>query len=592
MNARSIRLVEFANNTETVEFVLPEDLSALDAEFDDAGNLVGGALYDLEAEAVAAFDAVRASPLDTEALQTLSDLASAIEAIRAEAAGRVAAATEAAAAAEELAARVHPVVDPEPEAEVVQVEELAADVEQTVELAVEPAEVVEAVEPEVVTAAAVRPSRIRVPMAAIRSAQPRDNEPAAASSITITAAADLPGRTPGSQFGSLDDVARSMHARARHLGDGHRAPVASIAVPAQETITAGMKPTEVQALLASVTEPQSLVAAGGWCAPSSIRRDFFSVEATDGLWDAPEVAVEGGGLEFLEDGGPSIADVLGTNANWLWTEANDIAAAGNDGGVDDVTKPCVRIPCPTWDEERLAMHGLCVSNGNLADLAFPSNTRRFLDLVLAGHIHSMNGRRIAAAVAASQAVTMGASTFGATANVLGAVELQIADMQDKYRMATTSVLEVVFPRWVRPLVRSDLAKRLGVDLLAVTDEMIVDWFAVRGAMVQFVYDWQSLQTPPNVAGSPDGYREAYPATVSFLVYPAGTFVNGRGPSLELGVTRDSAQIAVNDHTAAFTEEGWLTIRVGHESRVVTVPALPTGSTHGGVTNTEAASIGY
>src|SRR3546814_10859410 len=33
---------------------------------------------------------------------------------------------------------------------------------------------------------------------------------------------------------------------------------------------------------------------------------------------------------------------------WLWTEADDIAAA-----TGSPTKPCVRVPCPTFSEERL-----------------------------------------------------------------------------------------------------------------------------------------------------------------------------------------------------------------------------------------------
>lgn len=589
------------------EFTLPDDLTGLSAEFDEAGTLVGGDLADLEAQAVAAFDAVRSGPLDAEAIEVLSALTSAIEAIRAEASARVTAAAEAAAAAEELAARVHPDTALATEAtEATEDDEATEDGDQpedgtpAVEAAAEGTAAVEAATetpetpetPEAVTAAA-RPRRIRVPMAAIRSAQRPEDEPSPeGAAITITAAADLPGYTPGTSLPDLDSVARALHGRARRLGNGHQAPVASIAIPAQHRVTDGMSAAQVGDVINQARNPQALVAAGGWCAPSSIRREFFSIEATTGLWDAPEIGVEDGGIEFILDGGPSIADVIGTDAVWLWTEANDIAAASNDGGVDDVLKPCVTIPCPTWDEERLAMHGICVGNGNLADLAFPANTRRYLDLVLAAHVHTLNGRRLAAVEALADPVTLGATAFGAAPAILGGVELQVLDIKDKFRMDDNAVLEVVLPMWARAAIRSDLAKRMGVDLLSVTNAQIDAAFAMRGARVQFVYDWQALQTGPNLAAAVDGFRESYPATVKALVYPAGTYVNGRGPTLELGVMRDSAQVAVNDHTAAFTEEAWLTFKAGHEGRVVTIPFVPSGATHGGLTDTEAADPGY
>jgi hypothetical protein len=71
---------------------------------------------------------------------------------------------------------------------------------------------------------------------------------------------------------------------------------------------------------------------------------------------------------------------------------------------------------------------------------------------------------------------------------------------------------------------------------------------------------------------------AWPTTVDFLIYAAGTFIHGNGLSLDLGVIRDSVLNETNDHTAAWSEECHLVARVGHESRRYTVPFNVKGST--------------
>jgi hypothetical protein len=635
-------------------FVLP-DAEAL-AALDDA------ALGELEAEAVAAFDAVREGDLDTAAIEALEGLTEAVETIRAEQGRRETDRAEAASAAEALAARVH-ADPPEPEAEAPEPEapEAPAGQADTPE-----AEAPEGEPAEARAAAgappAARPRPGRIPLGDIRRRAPAPQVPAAADTVTITAAGDVPGHSAGSALPDMGVVAAATTERARLLGPRGRAQVARFHLPAPRgadgvvlDVANGMDKERQLAVLRAAANPVgrltdergSLVAAGGWCAPSERRYGFFPLEARTGMIDLPTFGVSRGGIEYIEDGGPQLADVMAHP--WLWTEQNDIDALAEDGP----TKPCIRIPCPDWTEDRLEAEGICVVAGNLADRAFPEMTRRFLDLVLAAHFHRMNQRRIATLEAGSTQLAVD-ETFGTLSALLAAAELHAWDTRDKYRMDDNAPLEVVLPSWVIGAIRSDVARRSNVDPgTNLTRQAVTAEFAARNLRVQFVQDWQPLQLEahgstvtavtgdttnasptvgdltPNltvddvgrgisgagipagatiiavaadgnsltlsanatatagdvaltlaVAGNANGFRETWPQRVRFLLYPPGTWGLGLGGTIDLGVTRDTATNAVNDHVAAWTEEFHLIAKNGPESRVITVPICPDGQ-HGG-----------
>lgn len=123
------------------------------------------------------------------------------------------------------------------------------------------------------------------------------------------------------------------------------------------------------------------------------------------------------------------------------------------------------------------------------------------------------------------------------------------------------------------VVRTDIAHRDGLDTLAVTNEMIADWFTRRNIAVQFVGDWQVRG--PGLPGAVTPATE-WPDTIDYLIYPPGTFVRGNGMSLDLGVVRDSVLNATNDHTAAWAEDCYMVTKPGHESRIVTVDICNSG----------------
>jgi hypothetical protein len=412
--------------------------------------------------------------------------------------------------------------------------------------------------------------------------------------FAITASADVPGIGQGQQFNDVASLANAYHARARNLSDGkgkpNYIPIASIPLEHefQADRTTGLPEyLEWFRTLQSPDQHDALVAGGGWCAPPENLYNFFNIAGVDGLVDLPTMNVSRGGINFPTS--PSLADAFegvafggtsvafsGASVPWLWTEQDDINAATGSPGP---TKPCIRVPCPDFTERTLECYGVCVTAGNLTNSAFPEATQNFLSLVMSAHSHAMNGRFLATMAGLSTSVTGGSYAVSGSPvfqQIFGGIELAASDYRTKFRMPDSAVLEVILPLWVKGAIRSDLAWRTGTsDLLAVTDAMINQFQTSRRVRVQFVQDWQvgSGANPGQAAA-----RTAWPTSVQFMLYAAGTFVLGSGLNLDLGVVRDSTLNASNDYTAAWSEECHLIARVGHESRLYTTAISVNGIT--------------
>ncbi|MCM1964843.1 major capsid protein [Streptomyces sp. G1] len=528
-------------------FELPETYTALtDAEL--------SALHD---DAVAAFEARSANTSITSAeLDELRALAAAVQDIRAEQSSRTEAAAEAAAEIDALAAQVRGEAftadtdDPEAEA-------VTEAVEETEE------------EPEPVTAAAQPPARPALNLAAIRAGQRRIMPAEQARPGTrITASVDVPGHRPGAAL-TFDDLTSGTIARANALKtvNGGKTVVASYAhpFPPELIVTdAGSAPEGTTVSLAASNQrrlPQrDLVASGGWCAPSETVYDIADIACPDMLWDAPEIQLSRGGLRYFKTPTLDVAAIT-----WVHTEADDIA--GN-------TKPCFTIPCPDPLEVRCDAVGVCLESGILTQRHFPELTAWYLRNAMVAHEIRVKQELFAAALATATPVAI-AVTFGALSPIFAAVALQAADMIERHSLCEGTALEVVFPWWSRNLFLADLARRNGVGVDQVNTGMVQDLFSPLGVRIQWA---RSL--PPAVPAEIGGATPAvdWPATIQFLIYPAGTLQIGRGAEVNLGVIHDSVKFSTNDYTALFTEECNALVDRSVDTRVVTVPVCPSGET--------------
>jgi len=553
-----------------METQVPADIAALTDE----------ELATLEETLVAEFDRlVDEGSLD---IATLSEIADKIDAARAEVLDRETRAMEAAEALKALAERVHggEGEDMNDDGATVEIEvsseeemsgepvALAADetapvADEPMTLAVETPTIAEAAEVEApaqeaqtVTASVRKPSA-----AAVRQHAPLADAPAPKSEVVITAAADIPGLVAGANVGLLD-VAKAMHAKARTLSNGSpRVPIASISTNVPDANRLGADLAYNLDVLDRVRDPKNLVASGGWCAPSQNVYDLFAADGGDGLIDLPTVQVTRGGLNVPD----YISIGEATGALWTWTEATD-----EDPGED--VKQCLQIPCPTYTDYRLIAEGLCLTAGNLTDLAFPELTQRFIQLAIHAHLHRLSGAIINDIDGGAVAVTASVVNTSAAGNLLGVIDLQVADYKSQYLMPINSTLEAVFPAWVREMVRQDLANRVGVDFMSVTNAQVDEYFRVRNVRPQFVLDYQNLYSDVNTSAP----ATSWPTSAKFLLFPAGGYVRGDGGTIDLGVVRDSGLNATNDYTAAWTEQLYLVAQMGPAARKVTVSGLGEG----------------
>ena len=425
----------------------------------------------------------------------------------------------------------------------------------------EESEDAKAEEKEVVVASAPTPRRT---VAIARKTAPEVEAPKNESAV-ITAAANVPGFNTGQELADLDAVADAFIARARAFNgrnpgdakafkpgvyslskDAQRFGVARIQKPENEFTTGMDDPIEKQmdTIMAAAKESRlpggSLVAAGGWCAPSETLYDFCSLETTDGMLSIPEATARRGGINFTK--GPDFAALLAdADFGFLQTEAE--AEAGE-------TKPCYAVECPPFTEVRLDAIGFCITAGLLTNAAYPELVRRVLELAVVGQARRLNAQtisRISTLIgAAVNYVEIGATT----SDVLDALTIQALRLRYQYSMSPNATLEVILPVWAKEIVRADLSRRTGVDLLAVTDADINRYFGVRGLAVQWVYDYQNFVTGNT------GAWTAFPTTLEAMIYPAGAFVRLGLPVIDLDTVYDHELLTTNTYTAAFFEEGF------------------------------------
>ena len=410
----------------------------------------------------------------------------------------------------------------------------------------------------------------------------------------VTASVDIPGVAAGQELPTMDALGEAFRAKVKAIpitqaGAGAaRHLVATVRNQFEHTLDNRTNAADVEALWRSITQEspraqsaKALVAGGGWCAPSEIRYDFFNVAGMPREIDLPTVGVSRGGIRFPVS--PAIGDVFFQNAGsnpasgfggfafamsnatdpWLWTESDDILTV-----TGSVNKPVLRVPCPSFSEVRLECYGISLTAGNLTDDAYPESTQNFIRLLRAAYAHAINARLISLMVSASSsAISIGTAANALVPQVVNMTGLASTDYRTRYAMDEDAVLEVVFPYWLLEAMRSDLGYKPGIDstaLLSVLDGEIMGLFTSRNVRPQFVSDWQVRAT--GLPGVSTENLAAWPTSVDFLLYAAGTFLHGTGLQLDLGVIRDSVLNAENDYSAVWAEECHLIAKVGHASR--------------------------
>ncbi len=396
--------------------------------------------------------------------------------------------------------------------------------------------------------------------------------------ITITAAADVPEFSTGSTLGGMDEVGKALVNRMRGFstpnGDGTvesltKYGVASFKMDFPKELTIDRHSDDMEVLTFAASEKRlesekgskSLVAAGGWCAPSETLYDLCAGETTDGILSVPEVNVARGGIKYTS--GPDFAAIYAA-VGFLQTEAQAISGD---------TKTCYEVPCPSFTDVRLDAIGICLKAPILTNAAYPELVQRWLTGSMIAHQHKVNASVISRMVTASGAVKTLTGIGSVAQDTLGALESYADFRRQTYRLGLSSTMEVVLPFWAATLLRDDLQIRLGTTE-PVTDAMLAAHFAARKLNVQWVYDW----TAQTVAVT---YPYTSNTTIPALIYPAGTFIKGTSDVISLSAVYDAASLAVNTYTALFFEQGLLVAKMCWGSDYLAIPVCAAGRTGAG-----------
>jgi hypothetical protein len=329
-------------------------------------------------------------------------------------------------------------------------------------------------------------------------------------------------------------------------------------------------------------EGGALTAAAGWCAPSQIDYALFELEGTAGLLDLPEVQISRGGVQFTT--GPDFSTIFGLSGYWHQTEAQVIAAT---------TKPCMVIPCPSFTEKRLEVEGVCITGAFLQDRGYPEVVARFVRGALKAHVRKINIFKINQVIAGSTlfdytnvanlpVTETEYKDLTVASRLLAILGIQAVDYRAKYRMDPDAMLEVILPVWLIEQIRADIQRRMCTDpdtAFRVTTAMINGWFAARSIRPQWVYDWLDAYNTTNTStvGQTAGVYQL-PKTVEAVLYAAGTWVAGVADVVRLDTVYDSTNLALNQYTQLFAEEGITVLKRGFESRRIKTAIDPSGAT--------------
>lgn len=417
---------------------------------------------------------------------------------------------------------------------------------------------------------------------------------------TITAAADT-GFSTGAVldgFKGLTDAfinrtrsyGKSQGSRAANRSDqplSHSVATITTKVDPDLMYTPGMREGDVYKLIEHARDQKRLqggslakshVAGIGWCAPSETIYSTCSQIAATNLLRLPTIGAPRGGIRHNQ--GIQFSEIFGGGTGYnILTEAQVIA---------DTVKTCLQIPCPTFVDDRLKVAALCLTGDLLQNVAYPEFVETFMDGAMAAQAHNVNRDIIATIVAGSTAVNLVGfapwdSDGSVVSQVMSAVEMAVVDINYRLRRDFNDTVEMVFPLWLPAQMRADWIRRNGPMDPDLLDAKIASMFATRGVVPQYVYDWQDsfsgLTTTGPGAATPLTALPASPTVnLSFLAYPAGTWVLARENVIRLESVYDSTLLATNKVTQLFIEEGYLPMRFCPLSRVYTVNICPNGNT--------------
>jgi hypothetical protein len=305
-------------------------------------------------------------------------------------------------------------------------------------------------------------------------------------------------------------------------------------------------PYSNQIKLDSVRSRRALAAAGGWCAPSTIRYDIGALGTTARPVRDALTAFNAtrGGIRYFVD--LSIAETDTTGGITRMTEAQD------EGGT--TTKDCVVVECPTDSEVRAEIIASCLQAGNLASIAFPELIAAWQDLLAVATARNADGGLLDAISADPQTKRVtAAAVYGSLSSVVYAFNRLAAGYRSRHRLDEAAVLRALAPAWLADHLVVDLVNRqfpFPVEISRAGVAALIQ--RLTGVAVEWYLDSETGEGQVFGAQADGATILDFPDVAVVYLYPEGGILFVDQGQLNIGLIRDSALTETND-VRFFTE---------------------------------------
>jgi hypothetical protein len=395
---------------------------------------------------------------------------------------------------------------------------------------------------------------------------PADRRPASMTTaipVAITAGADIPGVTAGTELSDMSDVADAFAKRLHGLrrvngGDGEQHIVASFSTAYPESMQLG---SDAEANMEKIKgAPSALTASGSYQSPFATRYEIFGIGSNvrpirDSL---PSFQADRGGIRYIV---PPVLSSYG-NAVGVWTTALDTAYV-TDSATSSATKANLVVTAATETTAVADAVTLQMQFGNLATRAYPELIARHNELGLIQHAREAEENLLSALSSGSTAVTS-TNVLGLGVDFLLQVSRAASQYRARHRMADDAQLRLVAPAWIKAAIRADFALQMpGDNKLSVSDSEIEGYLRDRGVNATFHLDDANAY-----AAQSSGAMNEFHDTFVWYLFAEGTFLFLDGGTLDLGVIRDSTLVGTNDYKM-FVETFEGIAKVGVQSIKVT-----------------------
>ena len=290
--------------------------------------------------------------------------------------------------------------------------------------------------------------------------------------------------------------------------------------------------------LDEVRSRRALAAAGGWCAPSTIRYDVGTLGVTDRPVrdNLTGFNATRGGLRYFVD--LSIAATDTTDGITHLTEAQD------EGGT--TTKECVVVDCPTDTDIRADIIASCLQAGNLASIAFPELIAAWQDLLAIASAREADSSLLDMISDDAQVTTVQASSwYGGFPTVVNAFGALAAGYRSRHRLGAGDPLMALAPAWLADKIVIDFASTATPNLEVGRAAVAARIEALTGVRVEWYLDSETGENQIFGAQS-DGAVLGFPNPAVIYMYPPGGILFIDQGQLNIGLIRDSALTETND----------------------------------------------